>query len=211
MIYTSRAIEALKVAEATLRDIIGQALAAKAYRDLASVASAADALTALISELSGSALAKTLIGPSSAQESQSLGTSASANRQAIPARTATVASRRMGYPRFLRDGDRLVKVAWSKKERRPYEHRAPQGIIQTLIDAVRKRKGEGKLFEAADVLPLVTGSGEEYPSYQSYLALAWLRHVGIVAKKGREGYILKRGVATPQELDELWSSLPVGD
>jgi hypothetical protein len=211
MIYTNRAIEALKVVEATLRDIIGQALAAKAYRDLASVASAADAVTALISELSGSTPVKTLLGPSSAQESQSLRTSATANHQAMAARTANVVSRRMGYPRFLRDGDRLVKVAWSKKERKPYEHRAPQAIIQTLIDAVRKRKGEGKLFEAADVLPLVTGSGEEYPSYQSYLALAWLRHVGIVAKKGRDGYILKRDVGTPQKLDELWASLPVGD
>jgi len=211
MIYTNRAIEALKVVEATLRDIIGQALAAKAYRDLASVASAADAVTALISELSGSTPVKTLLGPSSVQESQSLRTGASANHQAMAARTANVVSRRMGYPRFLRDGDRLVKVAWSKKERKPYEHRAPQAIIRTLIDAVRKRKGEGKLFEAADVLPLVTGSGEEYPSYQSYLALAWLRHVGIVAKKGRDGYILKRDVGMPQKLDELWASLPVGD
>lgn len=211
MNYTDRAVEALRAAEAALRDIITQALAAKAYRDLAKVAAAADAVAALISELSGGVPVATPVSPSAAQEPENLRASTSASNRATAARTSNAASRRIGYPRFLRDGDRLVKVAWSKKERKPYEHRAPQAIIQTLIDAVRKRKGEGKLFEAANVLPLVTESGEEYPSYQSYLALAWLRHVGIVAKKGRDGYILKRGVATSQKLEELWAILPVGD
>ncbi len=209
MTYTDIAVEALKAAQSALRDIITQALATKAYRDLAKVAAAADAVEALISELNGGAQAATPVSPAAAQVAEDLrAASVSVSNRATAARTT---SRRMGYPRFLRDGDRLVKVAWSKKERKPYEHRAPQAIIQTLIDAVRKRKGEGKLFEAADVLPLQTESGEEYPSYQSYLALAWLRHVGIVTKKGRDGYILKRGVVTPQKLEELWTLLSVAD
>lgn len=203
MTYTDKAIEALRAAEATLRDIITQALATKAYRDLAKVAGAADTVAALVSELDSSAPAAMPVSTLSVQAPQSQ------PHRAV--RASNVASRRAGYPRFLRDGDRLVKVAWSKKERKPYEHRAPQAIIQTLIDAVRKRKGEGKLFEAADVLPLATANGEEYPSYQSYLALGWLRHVGIVAKRGREGYILRPGTATPAKLDGLWVSLPTED
>lgn len=203
MNYTDKAIEALKAVEAALRDIITQALAKKAYRDLAKVAGAADTVAALVSELDSSSPAATPMSTPSVQEPQS--------QRHRSVRASNVASRRGGYPRFLRDGDRLVKVAWSKKERKPYEHRAPQAIIQTLIDAVRKRKGEGKLFEAVDVLPLATANGEEYPSYQSYLVLGWLRHVGIVAKKGREGYILRPGTATPAKLDGLWASLPTED
>ena len=203
MSYTDKAIEALRAAEATLRDVITQAFATKAYRDLAKVAGAADRVAELISELDGNASAAMHVSVLSVQPPQSQ------SHRAV--RSSNVGSRRAGYPRFLRDGDRLVKVAWSKKERKPYEHRAPQAIVQTLIDAVRKRKGEGKLFEAADVLPLSTANGEEYPSYQSYLALAWLRNVGIVAKRGREGYILKPGATTPAKLDELWASLPTED
>lgn len=203
MIYTDKAVEALRAVETTLRDIITEALAKKAYRDLVKVAGAADTVAALVSELDNSAPVAPPVSLPSIQDPQGQ------RHRAI--RASNVASRRGEYPRFLRDSDRLVKVAWSKKERKPYEHRAPQAIIQTLIDAVRKRKGEGKLFEAVDVLPLATANGEEYPSYQSYLVLGWLRHVGIVAKKGREGYILRPGAATPTKLDGLWASLPTED
>jgi hypothetical protein len=83
--------------------------------------------------------------------------------------------------------------------------------VQTLIDAIKKLKGEGKKFEAADVLPLRTPTGEEYPSYQSYLTLSWLRHVGVVTKVGREGYVLRPGAATPENVAQFWESLPIAE
>jgi|SRR5947209_7695040 len=198
MSYTDRAVEALRGAEATLREVITQALAAKAYRELSKVASAADSVAALIGELDGGT-------PSLANHRVAAATQIAAR----PASNAT--SRRNAYPRFLRDGDRLLKVAWSKKERQPYEHRAPQAVIQTFLNAVRQRKGEGKLFQAADILPLHNANGEEYPSYQSYLALSWLRHVAIVTKMGREGYVVKTGAASPDKINRLWASLPTAD
>ena len=39
-----------------------------------------------------------------------------------------------------------------------------------------------------DVLPLGYAGGKEIPSYQAYLALAWLRSVEAIRKDGREGY-----------------------
>ncbi len=124
------------------------------------------------------------------------------------ARTSVILSpERETYPRFLRDGESLVKVAWSKKKRKPYEHRAPKAILEELLAAIRKRKGEGKLFEAAHVLPLPNGNGEEYPSCQPYLALTWLRQVGRIATRGRTGYVLKPGAATSENIEHLWTSL----
>ncbi|HUO43723.1 MAG TPA: hypothetical protein VMT94_02275 [Burkholderiales bacterium] len=198
-----KAIQALRVAEVTLREIITQTLSAKAYRDLAKVAGVADKVTALVSELNGDAPLLTSESTPSIQESQ--------NQRHRPVRASNATSRRGGYPRFLRDGDRLVKVSWSKKERQPYEHRAPRAIIKILIDTALKRKGEGKLFEATDVLPLMAENGEEYPSYQSYLALAWLRQVGIVVKKGRVGYVIKPGAATAEQVGRFWAALPTED
>jgi len=196
--YIDRTIEALKGAETTLREVITQALAAKAYGELSKVANAADSIAALIRELDGGAA--------------SIGNHHETAPSRIAGRPASnAAARRGAYPRFLRDGDRLLKVAWSKKERQPYEHRAPQAVIQTFINAVRQRKGEGKLFQAADILPLHNANGEEYPSYQSYLALSWLRQVAIVTKMGREGYVIKAGAATPEKISRLWAALPTAD
>lgn len=208
MKYRDRAIEALRQTESTLRGIITEAFDAKAYGELARVAGAADSVAALLSAISDTSA--TTIGSASFLDPAADSTRKRVSTlRSTPARQALPpAVRRAVYPRFLRDGERLVKIAWSKKERRQYEHRAPQVIIQTLLEAVRKRKGEGKLFQAADVLPLTNANGEDYPSYQSYLALSWLRHAGIITKKGREGYVLKVGAATPEKVGRLWASLP---
>jgi hypothetical protein len=100
-----------------------------------------------------------------------------------------------------------VKVAWSKKDRAEYEHRAPRRIVSVLLDAIRHKKGEGAVFESQDILPLMD-AGREVPSYQAYLAMAWLREEGIIAKNGRNGYILKPSTATMERIDELWRTLP---
>src|SRR5688572_13354082 len=138
MSYIDRAVEVLKGAETAMRDIIAQALTANAYGELSKVANVADTVAALIGELDGGAR-------SLAPVSEPAGTPA-IHRASAPTHTAVrpasqAASRRNAYPRFLRDGDRLLKVAWSKKERQPYEHRAPQAVIQTLLNAVRQLKG----------------------------------------------------------------------
>ena len=230
MKYRDRAIAALRAAEqrlrADLQAIMMEAVAAEAYADVALIARIAEALPNLVPQFS-----------SNGDDGDSANDSASAAPQQSPSGVklfgadwpdsvrATAAehltilqkfhprrgSRRDQYPRFLREGDRLVKLAWSKKERRPYEHRAPRAIVQTLVTAVQKKKGEGKLFQANDVMPLKTALDEEYPSYQSYLALNWLRDVGVIGKKGREGYVLKRHQATAEKLEQLWTALPVAE
>jgi hypothetical protein len=76
---------------------------------------------------------------------------------------------------------------------------------------IKKKKGEGTLFVADDLFPLKNAVYEEYPSYQSYLALNWLRNVGVIRKKGREGYVLKPNAAAPEEIERLWTDLPTAD
>lgn len=206
MNYRNSAIEALKTSEAKLRDIITEALQAHSYGDVARVAHAVEAVATLIAELGGNNAhsgspgngpVAVLTDGTTVPEPKSIG------------RTPALALRKNQYPLFVKDGDRLVKIAWSKKERKPYEHRAPKAVVSALINAVLNGKGEGKLFEALDILPLDSESGEEYPSYQSYLALAWLRHIGVVIKKGREGYIIKRGATSAEQLEKYWEELPI--
>jgi hypothetical protein len=188
-----------------------EAVAAEAYADVAAIARIAANLSHLSSP-NGAQLG-------SADEAAELSATPLSGQDGFdpeeepaPAPKALLrgTTRRDQYPRFLRDGDRLVKLAWSKKERAPYEHRAPREVINALIVAVQKRKGENKLFQASDILPLKNALHEEFPSYQSYLALNWLRDVGVIRKKGREGYVLRPNAATPEKLESLWTALPAG-
>ena len=199
MAISSKVLEILSRAEADIRVLIQEQLSQGLYGEVVTTAQLADSLLRLAH------------GQEDSTASGGLAVDLSGNSRSGIAALPEPPRRRPArdYPLFLRDGDRLVKIAWSKRERAEYEHRAPQRVIQILIDTVRKKKGEGKLFEATDILPMKdSATRQEIPSYQAYLALAWLRHVGLVSKKGRAGYVLK-AAASPERVAELWEVLPV--
>lgn len=99
-------------------------------------------------------------------------------------------SRKNGeYPKFYRRGEQLVKVGWSKKERENYEHKAALRVIETLVRAVERRSGNGRLFTAEELFPLRDSRDDsEFPGYQGYVALAWFKALGLVKPHGRSGY-----------------------
>jgi hypothetical protein len=205
--YMSRSAAVLRIlnnAQAELRSLLEQALTESCYTDVAEIAQIAESLAQL--GASG--------GPASSDVQPTVTVTVS---EAPPPRNAAAHTNRTGrpsrsFPRFEREGDKLVKIAWSKKERAQYEHKAPRQVVDLLIEAIRSQKGEGAKFEAPDVLPLTDRkSRKEVPSYQSYLALAWLRNEGVVTKHGRDGYSLKPTAATTERLNELWKALPSRD
>ena len=113
------------------------------------------------------------------------------------------------YPIFLRDGDRLVKIGWSKKSKAEYEHRTPREVPDLLLAAIRSKAEEGDLFAATDVIPLSVGVGaDNVPDYQVYLALKWLHFEGIISKNGRDRYALVPRRLGPNGLSEMWQQLP---
>jgi hypothetical protein len=221
MEYRDRAVEALHAAEnrlrAELRTIIMEAVAAEAYTDVAAIARLAEGLSHIMPPTDGEAnggdeqQAPPTVKLFGADWPDSVRATAAEQIATMQTLHPRGSSRRDQYPRFLRDGNRLVKLAWSKKERAPYEHRAPREVVQALVDAVQRRKGENKLFQASDVMPLKNSMRDEYPSYQSYLALNWLRDAGVISKRGREGYVLRPNAATAEKLDALWTALPAAE
>lgn len=201
----------MRGAEEALRRIIGEALKEHAYQDVVTLAQVADALSVVVSRFRPESLTpegemdrekESAAEPEPETPSDAL--------LAVATGSSTSSIRRSKYPQYRRDGDMLVKIAWSKKHRRPYEHRAPRRVVQLIVDKIRQRYeyvGDEQLFDATHVMPLLTPNHEEYPSYQVYLALGWLRHVGAVQKKGRAGYILRNGHASPSQLKALWEGL----
>lgn len=109
------------------------------------------------------------------------------------------------YPRFARSGHRLVKIAWSKKDGAEYEHRAPHIAVLAVVSSLRKLgSGEFSMDELAQVRDKY---GNEVPSYQVYLVMAWLRAWGAVRKIGRGGYVSSLGDLTDAAVNEHWSAL----
>jgi predicted lipid-binding transport protein (Tim44 family) len=204
MSRSAAVLRILSNAQAELRSLLEQALAESRYTDVAEIAQIADSLAQL-----GAANC----GPASSHVEPTVYVSqAPAPGNASAAHTSRGGRPSRSFPRFEREGDKLVKIAWSKKDRAEYEHKAPRQVVDLLIEAIRSQKGEGAKFEAPDVLPLTDRKArKEVPSYQSYLALAWLRYEGVVAKHGRDGYSLKPTAATPERLTELWKALPSRD
>ncbi|MCC6741394.1 MAG: hypothetical protein IT452_20290 [Planctomycetia bacterium] len=117
---------------------------------------------------------------------------------------------RSRYPRFFRRGQELVKVGWSKRDRREYHHRAPWSSIEAVAEAV-VRKGIGrKLFKGGDILAALEASGRgTVPDYQTYVALAWMKDLKLVVQRGRKaGYAVPETKTVKASLPEAWQQLP---
>jgi hypothetical protein len=92
------------------------------------------------------------------------------------------------YPRFQRRGDELVKVGWSKKDRREYHHRAPKRAVEALLAAIQRLAPDGSVFTSDQFQNLQDpATGNVFPSYQLFVALAWLRQLELVQQHGRKG------------------------
>lgn len=114
------------------------------------------------------------------------------------------------YPQFRREGDTLVKVGWSKSDKRVYEHRSPRDVLVRLIGRIAEVGAAGRRFVTAQLFPLIGRDGDELPGYQGYLCLAWLVGSGVVRKYGRQGYSVESPVQLKAAADEAWNRLPVG-
>lgn len=91
------------------------------------------------------------------------------------------------YPKFEVDGDRLVKVGWSKREKAEYQHKASRDVaLCTFLQLGKDRPTDP--FRMEEQFPIRMTDGTEVPTYQSYLVLAWLRHIGYVEKVGKDSY-----------------------
>ena len=113
------------------------------------------------------------------------------------------------YPKFFRRGDELVKVGWSRKERKEYNHRAPRRAVDATAAAIRMIGAKGKLFNGDALLPLKDSvDGSAIPGYQVYVALAWLTRLGAVEQHGiRGGYSVATGKQVESAIAAAWPGL----
>jgi hypothetical protein len=112
------------------------------------------------------------------------------------------------YPKFLRRGEEIIKVGWSKRSRSEYQHKAPYKVVSLLAAAIAARVANGSLLVAHELMPLADPSdGTEVPDYQVYVCLAWLRQEGLVEQEGRQGYLVSNPASLEKRADDKWKSM----
>ena len=192
----------LREAEGSLRRLMEQGLKHNRYAEVAQIAPLADGISRLLRGESAMGTARALPGLFT--------NGAPALRKTRRAKSPASRGPKGDYPRFERDGDRLVKIGWSKKNRAAYEHRAPREAVNAFVRHLASHVAPGKVFAMEDVMPVPDpGTGVDLPAYQAYLVLAWLRHIGAVEKKGKDGYVIRNASFAGGEMDSLFARIPV--
>jgi hypothetical protein len=116
-----------------------------------------------------------------------------------------------GYPRFVRKGDALIKIGWSKRSKEEYQHKAPRKVVAMLIDRIASAGANGGLVTAQDFVPLVDPADKSpVPDYQTYLCLAWLRENGLLNQHGRQGYTVADPQSFERNVAEAWEQTSPG-
>lgn len=199
----TQALEVLRQAEQSLRQLISKAALEEQYDQVAWIVELARQVSAVrernlkVDEPQNAGRA-----PKASTASASVVPDATAERRRRSTRRQP--SRRNGeYPKFRVDQDRLVKTGWSKKNKDEYEHRAPKEAVQRIFEAISKF-GEGDSFDVDAVAPLI-GEDEPIPSYQIYMAIGWLRSAGYLEKCGRNDYA-STDTAHVSNFEDVWEA-----
>ncbi len=141
------------------------------------------------------------------------------NSQSLPAvpsgprksrrKLAKVNATKNEYPKFFRDSDELVKIGWSKKQKSEYRHKAPRDVILMVAKTLQQKGASVERFTFEELLPLHDPKTQaELPSYQGYLALAWLRKEKLIVQHARQGYSLLPDTNLTDAVEERWKLLP---
>lgn len=204
----------LAAAESELVDLANVASGSRDYDSAATVIALAQAIKRLQEEyglIASVQPSKPNNSVSRPAASPMANNTASAVHNSKSRRTKTASSRisqRLdAYPRFHVINDNLIKVGWSKKQKAEYEHKCPKSVLESLVSALVSISRKGSRFSTEDIIPLTDLSDNtEAPTYQVYVALAWLRAIGLIEQHGRQGYSLS-DVDLSLRVEDAWMKL----
>lgn len=195
----ARAYHVVRAAHGEIQKLITESVAAQNYEDVALLASIA---RSLLNTTGPTADAQV---PTPEAERSTFEGSPSSSPSAPIAATIKTLSPTSGFPRFEREGNRLVKIGWSKKDKATYEHKTPVSAVMAVSDAMAAKNGK---FEMDQVLPVKDAEQSDVPSYQAYIVLAWLRHEGVVQRNGNDGYSANRSMLNHDVITKKLNMLP---
>lgn len=212
MNYFNLALAALEGTERQLNELIQQALADRHYGEIVAMADLAKAISGLREMRVGRSISELPQASSSATEQADLASlvdaSGSLDERADGGTAPRPKQARAQFPRFERDGERLVKLGWSSKGKRVYEHRVVREIVFEICRRLGEKASSKKAFKMEKLFPMRLENGDEIPTYQAYLVLKWLQQNGAVERRGKDGYVFLDRTFDEDTVRSLWECIP---
>ncbi len=143
------------------------------------------------------------LGRAAEQVAQVARTLAGTNGMKTRAGAAAMNKPAPAYPRFFREGDRLVLVGRQRKKAGEYDHRCPKADLDRLVAALLRSPITPKTREQ---LQQIQPPGS--PEYLVSTCLRWLLHVGLVKKHGHKGYEVLDPQHFKANVATHWNQLP---
>ena len=196
MDYEKRAAEILGNAEKELRKLIAEAASSGDYESVAKLAETASST-------------RYVHGNRSSTASLQRNGVATGAKKATKRKAKRRSSKKATYPKFATANESLIKIAWSKAKKSEYRHKSPRAALHALSRSMDLEFESTELISMESMLPIANQeSGSEFPDYQSYLCLAWLRDIGVVEQQGRDGYRKSTNKTIFEAANEAWKTLP---
>jgi hypothetical protein len=187
----------LQETEAKLRTLVSEAAASGDYATVVQMASWART----ISELLNRKLVEKVSRVPNVQHA--------AQNGAKGPRQASLAKRgQRSYPLFFRQGDQIIRIAWSKSEKKEYRHKAAYTILQALAKSMAEKGTDGRVFATEQFLPVRDAQNGEVPNYQAYVGISLFKQVGLIDQHGRQGYSIPRLADFKDAVEAIWKKLP---
>jgi hypothetical protein len=112
------------------------------------------------------------------------------------------------YPVFFRQNDHVVRIAWSKREKKEYRHKADPSILKILAKSMAEKGSDGRVFTTEQFLPIRDAQNSEVPNYQAYVGISLLKQAGLIDQHGRQGYSIPRLADFKDAVEAVWKKLP---
>jgi hypothetical protein len=112
------------------------------------------------------------------------------------------------YPLFFRQGDQVVRIAWSKREKKEYRHKAGYAILKVLAKSMAEKGADGRVFATEQFLPVRDAQNSEVPNYQAYVGISLFKQIGLIDQHGRQGYSIPRLADFKDAVEAVWKKLP---
>ncbi len=163
----------LDQAERSLQEVIAEAAKAADYHNVD---------VARMAALEMDRIRKRVKGPPTEEKPQ--------GPQPSTRRTGKRRGPKSAYPKFAVRNGTLIRIGWSKKNKREYTHKAPKTVFDQTIKAMASlsQMGNGSVM-AEEIIERVTSvSLEHIPSYQIYTVLGLLNDRDCIQKVGREEF-----------------------
>jgi hypothetical protein len=186
----------LQETEAKLRGLVSEAAASGDYASVVQMASWARTISELLNRKSVERVGS------------ATGHSPTQNGAKGPKQVSLAKRGQRSYPLFFRQGDQVVRIAWSKREKKEYRHKAAYNILRVLAKSMVDKGADGRVFATEQFLPVRDAQNSEVPNYQAYVGISLFKQVGLIDQHGRQGYSIPRLADFKDAVEAVWKKLP---